>query len=111
MGTKELRENFNQVAEPRAACQDALLYYENAGVTQWQRLKFSGIDGSGQPFEIISNRLRPGSDVVMAARMTAQHWLEKNPAPEAPAPAAIEPKPGAQVETPAQPQGPKPKEG
>lgn len=79
MGTKELREGFNQVAEPRLSCQDAFLNYETHQGMQFQRLKFSGIDGNGERFEITSDRLRPGSDVVQAARDTAQKWLEANP--------------------------------
>ena len=68
MGAAELRTAFNEGAAGRASCARATLHYENHSDVQWQILTFYGTDATGQPFEARANRLRPESDVIVAAR-------------------------------------------
>lgn len=81
MGVAELRSAFNEVAEPGFSATRALLAYEREGDVQWQRLTFSGIGQDGTTFEIKSDQLRPETDVIAAARTTAQALLDRPPAP------------------------------
>lgn len=76
MGTKELRAAFNEVAQPAATCLKALLEYEQASDTEFQRLYFSGNYADGSGFVVKSDRIRPGADVNMMARATAEQMLQ-----------------------------------
>lgn len=77
MGVKDLRDAFNEVATPDAACMKALLEYETQGGTQWQVLYFSGNYADGSGFSIKSDRIRPNADVNQAARDTAARLLDQ----------------------------------
>jgi hypothetical protein len=82
MGVKELRETFNAAADGQFTCMQATLGYEQANDTEWQRLTFSGIAADGTPFSTQSDRLRPRTDVLQAARETAAAFVAKEkPAP------------------------------
>lgn len=76
MGVKELRDSFNLVAEPDATVRTALLDYVNQGGTQYQRLTFKGSWLDGTEFETKSDLVRPGGDVIIAARSTATAMLK-----------------------------------
>lgn len=89
MGVAELREAFNAVAEPRFSASKALLSVERAHDVEWSRLTFSGIAADGTAFVVKSALVRPGGDVVLAARETAQTLI----APAAPTAPAEEPPP------------------
>jgi hypothetical protein len=80
MGVSELREAFNAVAAPRFTCQRALLDYQREGTAEWQILSFSGIAADGRAFDVKSARIKPGGDVVVAARETANTLLGDSPA-------------------------------
>lgn len=77
MGVKELRAAFNEVTSTAATCSKALLEYENANDTQFQVLYFSGSYADGAGFVIKSDRIRPGDDVNLAARATAERFLQQ----------------------------------
>lgn len=77
MGVKELREAFNSVTSTAATCSKALLEYENANDTQWQILYFSGNYADGEGFVIKSDRIRPNGDVILAARETAERFMQQ----------------------------------
>lgn len=84
MGVAELRTAFNEVAEPAGhTCAKAELSYEAHEGLQWQRLTFRGTDANGVPFVQRSDRLRPETDVILAAREVATKMIT---APEGPAP-------------------------
>ena len=76
MGTAELRTAFNDVAAPLGITANrAELSYEQHEGLQWQRLTFRGTDATGQPFVERSERLRPETDVVAAAREVATRMV------------------------------------
>jgi hypothetical protein len=77
MGTKQLREAFNDAAGPEATCTMALLDYVQQGGTEWQILSFYGSYADGTPFEVKSQRIRPNGSVEVAARETAQGMLQR----------------------------------
>lgn len=83
MGVRELRDAFNDAAQGQATCQQCLLGYDRHGDVEWQILTFSGIGADGQPFTVKSDRIRPGSDVTMAARQTATDFVQKQQAAKA----------------------------
>lgn len=68
MGVADLRAAFNAAASPRYSCTSALMHYEQHAGIDWQRLTFSGIGPDGVKFEVRSDQLRPGADVITAAR-------------------------------------------
>jgi len=72
MGVKDLADAFNQVTGPAASCSKAYLGYVQGGGVEWQILTFDGSLPDGSPFRIKSDRIRPGGDVMLAARQTAQ---------------------------------------
>lgn len=85
MGVAELRSAFNEVAELAGfTCARAELNYEPGDAIQWQRLVFRGTDAAGQPFVTRSERLRPETDVVLAAKEVATKLIAHPP--EGPAP-------------------------
>jgi hypothetical protein len=88
MGASDLRDAFNQVAAPAYNCTQATLHHERAHDVESQVLTFIGASSGGAPFEIQSGPLRPGADVNLAARATAQQLLDKpvlvTPAPDTP---------------------------
>lgn len=77
MGASDLRDAFNLVSAPAFNCNRATLSYERANDVEWTVLTFTGTAADGTPFEIKSPRLRPGTDVNMAARATAQQLLDQ----------------------------------
>lgn len=77
MGSRELRQSFNEISQPAATCTKALLEYESANDTQWQVCYFSGSYAGGEGFAIKSDRIRPGDDVNLAARATAGRFLQQ----------------------------------
>lgn len=81
MGASDLRDAFNAVSAPAFNCQRATLGYEHASDVEWQVLAFAGTAADGAPFETRSPRLRPGTDVNLAARATAQQLLDKGRPP------------------------------
>lgn len=76
MGTKELREAFNSVSQPKANCTLALQGYERDSGGEWQILTFRGTTQGGGTFEIRSNKLKPRTDLNEAAKEAAQQLLE-----------------------------------
>lgn len=81
MGVAELIAAFNQVAEPRYSASKGLMSYLRASDTEWQILTFSGIGADGAPFEVRSDRLRPGTNIVIAAGQVAQTLLDQHKEP------------------------------
>lgn len=77
MGVAELRSSFNEVAELAGfSCTKAELSYEQHEGIQWQRLTFRGTDANGAAFVQRSERLRPETDVVLAARQVAEDMIK-----------------------------------
>lgn len=81
MGARELRDAFNQVAEPAATCIKGFLEYENANDTQWQVTYFSGNYADGSGFAIKGDRLRPGGDITEMVKATAERLLKQKRVP------------------------------
>lgn len=81
MGVKELRAAFNEVAAPVATCIKALLEYERADGAEYQVLYFSGNYADGTGFVIKSDRIRPGEEVNLVARATAERLLQQKVSP------------------------------
>lgn len=77
MGVKGLREAFNSVAAPAFTCTLALLDYKRAHDVESQILTFAGSAADGTPFQVTSEALRPQSDVIVAAKTTAQQMLDQ----------------------------------
>ena len=75
MGVAELRSAFNEGAAGKASCEQAHLNYEQHSDLQWQRLTFRGKDASGNQFEVRSDRLRPETDLLVAARNIGQGFV------------------------------------
>lgn len=78
MGAADLRTAFNSVTGAKFSCAQATMGYEQANGIQWQRLVFSGTSADGTPFEVRSDRLRPETDLVAAAKGVAQTLLAKS---------------------------------
>lgn len=95
MGVKELREAFNAVAGPGFSASRALLSTERNENGEWSRLTFSGIGPDGTPFEVQSELVEPGADVLLVTTQIAQNFLAAqapSPAPPVPeAPLALPP--------------------
>lgn len=77
MGTKELRESFNDAAGGAFSCQVATLGYERKDDVEWQILKFSGSAADGSAFATQSELLPPKTDLAQAARATALALIAK----------------------------------
>ena len=77
MGASDLRDAFNQVAAPAYNCTQATLHYDRAHDVESQVLTFVGVAADGSRFETESPMLRPGADVNLAARATAQQLLDQ----------------------------------
>lgn len=80
MGTSELRSAFNEVSQPVATCTQATLGYDRAHDSEWQICTFYGTFADGTEFNIRGSSLRPGSDVMVAARDTAALLLKQRTA-------------------------------
>lgn len=81
MAATDLRDAFNAISEPSFTCVRALLTYEPGDNIQFQRLTFSGTGADGSVFEVRSDRLRPGTDVNLAAADVARKLLEDRKPP------------------------------
>lgn len=77
MGTRELRQAFNDVSAPRYTCAKALSWYEPTEGSQVQRLEFSGRGADGNVFVVKSEQFNPSLDPTQIARATAQALLDK----------------------------------
>ena len=77
MGVADLVSAFNSVTAGKFNCTRATLEYSKANDTEWQILTFYGTDADGVAFVFKADRLRPGGDVIAAARETAQRKLDE----------------------------------
>lgn len=78
MGVADLVSAFNLVGGPAGlSCNKALLTYVRKDAKEFQRLAFSGTDSAGVAFEIKSDLIRPGGDLIRASRDTAQMLLDQ----------------------------------
>jgi hypothetical protein len=77
MGTRELKNAFNEVSQPVANCTQATLGYDRSSGVEHQKLVFSGNYSDGTVFSLESNPLRPEGDVMVAARETAEMLLKQ----------------------------------
>lgn len=77
VGVADLRKSFQEVLGVVGTCSKALLEYERTNDTEWQVLFFSGNYADGNGFVIRSDRIRPGDDVNLAARATAERFLQQ----------------------------------
>lgn len=80
MATVDLKNAFNAVADGEYIATRATLGYERAHDTEWQVITFYGRKRDGSPFEAASARLRPDTDLIGAARDTAQAMLDQDKA-------------------------------
>lgn len=81
----DLRDAFNAVSEPAFSCVRAFLNYEAGDGIQFQRLTFSGTGADGSVFEVRSDKLRPDTDVNLAAAAVARKLLDDRKPPLQPA--------------------------
>lgn len=79
MGVAGLRDAFNSVASPRYVASMAFLANERSDGKEWSRLTFRGIGSDGTTFEVASEHLLPGSDVIVGAKQTAKKLIEGSP--------------------------------
>lgn len=79
MGTAELRDAFNDGAGVAGSASKVMLGYESHGGVQYQRLTFRGTRAAGAAFEMVSDRLRPETDVMAAAREMGLKLAEGTP--------------------------------
>ena len=77
MGVNDMRMAFNSVLDGRGTATKALLSYKPQHDIEWQILQFRGTWADGTAFDVKSEPLRPGSDVVAASRQTAQRMLDE----------------------------------
>ena len=77
MAVKDLREAFNAAADGKFTCQTATLGYTRENDVEWQILSFSGTGDDGMAFATQSKLLKPGANVLEAARAAAQVLIEK----------------------------------
>lgn len=77
MGIKEIQDEFNNTTGPAANCVKALMSYKPMGGAEYQILFFSGNYPDGSEFVVQSDLVRPGGDLLAAARATAQALLQK----------------------------------
>lgn len=77
MAVQHLREAFNDAAAGVFTASIATLGYERSHDTEWQRLTFSGTAADGSPFATQSDLLRPGTNVMQAARDVALALIAK----------------------------------
>jgi hypothetical protein len=81
MGIAELKAAFNEGAGGAFTATSATLGYERHSDVQFQILTFRGTDAAGRPFERRSDRLRPETDVIVAARDLARSMVEQGEKP------------------------------
>lgn len=81
MGSSDLRDSFNAVANPAYTATLALLDYGMVHGTEMQILLFRGNAADGTPFEIRSDPIRGGADVNAEAKIVAQRLLDKGKPP------------------------------
>ena len=80
MGVAGLRDAFNSVASPRYTCGMAFLDTErDTAGKEWSRLRFHGTGADGAKFEVASERVMPGEDVISATKVTAHKLMETKP--------------------------------
>lgn len=77
MGSADLRTAFNEAAKPYFKAITAMMSQKMSGGIQQSILEFKGTDDGGQPFEVKSNLIRPGGDVMQAARETAAAIVQR----------------------------------
>lgn len=80
MGIKDIVAAFNAISEPGATCDRAKLAYEHSHDTEWQILTFYGTKADGMPFEIRADPVRPGDNILQAARETATRFVNQGKA-------------------------------
>lgn len=68
MGAGELRAAFNEGAAGDAQCSQATSEYDRREGVEYTILRFYGTRRDGTEFAVHSERLRPGTDPVIAAR-------------------------------------------
>lgn len=90
MGVKELREAFNEAAAPHFTASKAFLQMVRVDSAEMTKLTFSGIGADGVAFEVTTDPLPAGTDVMIAAKQAAGKLVEdrtpKLPPPEEPPP-------------------------
>lgn len=77
MGSRELKQAFNEITSPTATASVALLEYDRKDGDEWQNLFFSGSYADGVGFAIKSDRIRASADVNEAARETGRRLLQQ----------------------------------
>lgn len=75
MGVSDLRDAFNDAAGGLLTCSRATLAYDTHDGVQYQILTFYGTSQDGSPFVERSERLRPETDVNLAAREVAKKLI------------------------------------
>lgn len=78
MGASDLRDAFNDEAGGKLTCARATLQYLTDDTVQYQILTFYGTDWSARAFEVKSERLRPETDVMQAARAVARKFVDEH---------------------------------
>lgn len=68
MGARQLAEAFNDGAAGDAQCERATSEYDRHEGVEYTILRFYGTRRDGTEFAVHSDRLRPGSDPLAAAR-------------------------------------------
>lgn len=79
MGIAEVRNAFNEVAQPIFSCTKALMRNEPDAGVEWQVITFYGTANDGAPFEVASTRHHPGDDPNAVAAETAKSFLNTQP--------------------------------
>jgi len=77
MGTKELKNSFNNEAAPTAMATKAYLTYEPVNGKEWQFIRFDGTWQDGIPFSIKSGPIAAQMNMDLAARTVAQTLLKQ----------------------------------
>jgi hypothetical protein len=75
MSVAGLRDAFNSVSAPQYNCQKAFMATERSDGKEWSRLIFRGTRADGTPFETASDLVPGNSDVMLAAKQTAQKLI------------------------------------
>ena len=78
MGSAEIKDAFNAVAQPNMQAAVALIWLErdDAG-KEWQVMLFRGTKASGEAFEAKTDRHDPAVDPVALARTIAKQLTEE----------------------------------
>lgn len=70
-GSIVIREAFNKAASPDARAEKAFHRYDYHDNVAFERVRFVGRKADGTPFDVESDRLRPGSDLSAASAEVA----------------------------------------